>query len=512
MNLMIFLLMTFCTQALFASTYTIKKNDSLWQIAKDHDISMNTLRKLNDLYKDTLFPGQKIYVPKKITNYTVKTGDSFNSIAQQFQTEIKYIITLNNLSENHVIEGQKLKIPITQQKESIPITQKTIKTNPITYKVRRGDTLSDIALKYKTTVPKLRKLNNKTSDSIYIGERLTVGNRKVVAQAPNKITYKVKFGDTLGQIALDYKVSQQDILVWNDKNSTRIRKGENLNLYTKNTPSKSKQSQLKTIKYTVKRGENLSFIATKFGASLSMIKSINNKKSSKILVGEILSIPVKSTGELEHSSANRVADTKLIRYKIKRGDFLDNIAKKYGVSRSQLLSWNNKKNTRIYIGETLKIYVATSTSTVPQSSKKAEYIKKKSATGIKSNKFKNVPLPVKLSQILATESSGRGVDIILRSKMKISAPIDATVQYAGYINALQNVVILQLSGDRTVVYAGFEKIAVKTGQEIAKGSLLGMTGTNKKDKAPTLYMEIRDNNKVVNTFHTYKELVSKSKK
>ncbi len=524
MFLITFISLFLLTSNVYSSNYTIQKNESLWVIADKQDIALSDLRKLNDLYSDNILIGQKIYVPSSISNYTVKTGDTFQSIASTFDTQVKHIVTLNNLSENHVIEGQVLRIPMTKDTPIVvtKVTPLPIKTQSITYRVKRGDTLGGIALKYKTTVPKLRQLNQKksSSSSIYIGEKLIVGNKVIPQQTKTpstttKIIHKVRSGETLGQISIDYGVSLKDILNWNKKNKTSVYVNEKLTIYSKNIKNNTKSNtKYKNIKYTVRRGENLSYIAAKFGTSSSQIKKNNKKNSDKILVGEILNISVKVTKDLEHSSKNRTVNTKLIRYKVKRGDTLDDIAIKNKVSRSQLLSWNNKRNTRIYVGESLKMYVSnksTSKTTTPKSSKKAEYVRSKSSTGIKTNKFKNVPLPVKLSQVLSATTSGRGIDITLKSKSTLEAPIQATVQYAGYINTLQNVVILKISEDRTIVYAGMDRLNVKTGQDISKGYTIGSIGINQIDKTPKLYMEMRDKEKIVNALYSYKELAKKQK-
>ncbi|MGL5956392.1 MAG: LysM peptidoglycan-binding domain-containing protein [Brevinema sp.] len=501
------LLLIFIVSYSYAGMYTVQKNDSLWKIAKNHGITITDIRKLNDLYGEFVYEKQRLYIPSSITTYTAKNGDTFQSIATQFNTKIQYLITLNNLSENHIIEGQKLRIPISEKTTNTPI--QIAKTDPIIYQVKRGDTLSDVALKYKTTVPKLQELNNKKSSSIYVGEKLIVGNREVpqISKDLNKTTYRVKSGDTLGQIALDHGVSSKAIMQWNNKKSANVYVNEQLTIYTAKKTTDT--TNHKTIQYAVRRGENLSYIAAKFGTTATDIKKLNNKDSDRLLIGENLTISVKVTKDTEKKATNKDQKTRLIRYKVKRGDTLDGIALKYKVQRNQLLSWNNKRTTRIYIGESLKIHVIDSPT--PQASKKAEYIKKKSGLGIKSNRFKDVPLPVKYANIVSASTSGRGVDLLLDKKTTLTSPSDAKVQYAGYINALQNVVILDLSEDRAVVYAGLDRLNVKTGQEIPTGHLLGSTGMNNIDKKPKLYIEMRDKNQVVNVLHSYTELTKKQK-
>ena len=71
--------------------------------------------------------------------------------------------------------------------------------------------------------------------------------------------------------------------------------------------------------------------------------------------------------------------------------------------------------------------------------------------------------------------------------------------------------ILKISNNRTIVYAGMDKLNVKTGQDISKGHTIGSTGMNNIDNTHKLYLEMRDKEKVVNALYSYKELAKKQK-
>lgn len=534
------LLFIFRLSSLHAVVYHVQKGDSLWKISDKFNVSISVIRKVNDLYKDTLNVGQKLFIPTEIKNHTVKNGETYDSIANKYSTQLKYIIMLNNISDSQPFENQVLKIPtsknISEEQKIVLSTQKTIEYQSITYKVKRGDTLSDVALKYKTTVPKLRQLNKKNSNSIYVGEQLIVGNRIVPTKTSNnqiicqssqetasKLSHIVLKNQTLGQIAINYGVSVQDIKKWNNKKSTSVYIGERLtvypkkNLFVKNSAKKQKELaddsiNYRSINYSVRKGDHLLLIAAKFGVRSSDIKAWNNKSSDRLYVGEQLKIRIRRKYEQEDSGA-KTDNTQLIRYKIKNGDTLDGIAIKYKVSRSQLLSWNNKRNSKIYIGEQLKIYAPqNAVLNQPKKSKKAQYLVNNKASGVKSNRFKDVSLPIKASQILQTTTSGRGIDIKLKSEASVVAPANAVISYAGYINALKNVIILDLSDNRTVVYAGLENLNVQKGQTVQKGDYLGVVGKYIHEENPTLYMELRDNKKVANVFHSYQVLAAKQNK
>jgi membrane-bound lytic murein transglycosylase D len=110
-------------------------------------------------------------------------------------------------------------------------------------------------------------------------------------------------------------------------------------------------------RHRVKRGESLSLLARRYGTSVSAIKQANNLRRTTIHAGTYLLIPVvsgSSSVAQEHIAAAALASGgETVSYRVRRGDTLGRIAKRYGVTVSQLKSWNGKSNSRIYVGETL---------------------------------------------------------------------------------------------------------------------------------------------------------------
>ena len=102
------------------------------------------------------------------TTYTVVSGDTLSEIATAHKTTVAAIKSLNGLSTDTIYIGQSLKLP-----KSKSVTSK-VTTSTVKYKVVSGDTLSEIAAKYKTTVSKLKSLNGLHSDLIKIGQILRV--------------------------------------------------------------------------------------------------------------------------------------------------------------------------------------------------------------------------------------------------------------------------------------------------------------------------------------------------
>ena len=107
-------------------------------------------------------------------------------------------------------------------------------------------------------------------------------------------------------------------------------------------------SSSNTITYTVKSGDTLSEIASRYGTTYQAIAKQNGiSDPNKIQIGQKLKI-TKGSGSSSSSSKQY--------YTIKYGDTLSGIAAKYGTSVSQLCSWNGIKNAnKIYAGQKIRV-------------------------------------------------------------------------------------------------------------------------------------------------------------
>ena len=161
--------------------YVVKKGDSLYSIAREYNISVDTLMKDNSLTNTNLSIGQylKIRIPTtetieecfgedytppvnlSYTTYTVKKGDNLYSIANNYNTSVDAIKNANNLKSINLYIGQQLKIPFNQTNESI-------------YVVKSGDNLYSIARRFNTTVDTIKRKNNLTSNTLTIGQKLKI--------------------------------------------------------------------------------------------------------------------------------------------------------------------------------------------------------------------------------------------------------------------------------------------------------------------------------------------------
>lgn len=147
-------------------------------------------------------------------------------------------------------------------------------------------------------------------------------------------TYTVKNGDTLSAIATRYNTTYQELAKINniaDPNSIYV--GQIIQLKASNNVQT----------YTVQSGDTLSGIAAKFGTTYQSLASINRiTDPNTIYVGQVLKIDGNANNETYHTVAS--------------GEYLGLIANKYGVTVSQICSLNNISNPdMIYVGQNLRI-------------------------------------------------------------------------------------------------------------------------------------------------------------
>ncbi|AGB41573.1 metalloendopeptidase-like membrane protein [Halobacteroides halobius DSM 5150] len=103
--------------------YTVRAGDTLYDLAQDYGITVEVVKKANDLDSNLIRPGQELIIPKsalggaivtdfyKMVPYTVQSGDSLQSLAKRFHTTVRTIKRVNNLNSNRIRIGQELTMP-----------------------------------------------------------------------------------------------------------------------------------------------------------------------------------------------------------------------------------------------------------------------------------------------------------------------------------------------------------------------------------------------------------------
>ena len=127
---------------------------------------------------DSLFAEVKIEKIQEVIflDHKVKRGESLWLIARKYDVRIKDIIAINKLAQaKYIRPGQILQIPADGYDiyRKIALT-KSAGTKQVYHTVRSGDTLSEIAMVYRTSVNKIKKWNGLRSDRIYPGQKLKI--------------------------------------------------------------------------------------------------------------------------------------------------------------------------------------------------------------------------------------------------------------------------------------------------------------------------------------------------
>lgn len=197
--------------------YTVKKGDSLWAVAKKYGLTVDELKKLNNLSSNSLSIGQVLKIKGstdgKVSTYTVKSGDSLYSIANKYDTTVAELKKLNNLTSNTLSIGQILKLPDRNLNNS---------QNSTIYTVESGDTLYSIAKKFNISVDYLKTSNNLDTNTLTIGQTL------IVPGTETSEVYTVKSGDNLYNIANKYDTTVAKIQNLNNLTTTNLSIGQKL--------------------------------------------------------------------------------------------------------------------------------------------------------------------------------------------------------------------------------------------------------------------------------------------
>lgn len=261
------------TAPLGSDYYTVKKGDTLWDIANKYGTTVSKLKSLNNLKSNVLQVGQtlkvssseKEIIPDDYLVYKVKNGDNLSKIAKEYDTTVSTIMKINNLNSDKLAINQQLLLPKTKKTDG----EKT-------YTVKSGDTLSQIAYDNKITTSELKKANNLASDLLKIGQVLIIPSKST-----GEINYIVQKGDNLYTIANKYDTTISDIKKINNLSTNTLQIGQLLKI----------PGSINYNTYIVKKGDSLWKIANKYDTTVKKIMTINNLSTPTLKIGQSLLIP-----------------------------------------------------------------------------------------------------------------------------------------------------------------------------------------------------------------------------
>lgn len=246
------------------------------------------------------------------TYHSVARGQTLSEIASRYRTSVSTLQNLNGIRDpRHIRVGQKIKIPGAKSAPARVVASKpaaTTKTKTTTVKssvaskskptatvshvVARGQTLSQIAAMYKTSVTDLKSANGiRDPRDLRQGQRLTVhaSGSSIAGSSSSSATktHKVRSGESLWTIARHHGTSVATLQSLNKLSSrSQIKAGQSLRVPAAGSDRSSGGT------HTVSSGQTLSKIASIYGTSVQALQRKNGiRDPRKIRSGQVLTIP-----------------------------------------------------------------------------------------------------------------------------------------------------------------------------------------------------------------------------
>ena len=238
------------------TVYIVQRGDYLAKISKKYNITINSIKRLNNMKDDTIRIGQKLKLPGKV-----------------------------EVGEQKVPEGAIKEAPKAAKKAYAPYTGATKE-----YVVKSGDTLGAIAYGNGINIRQLKELNNLESDVLKVGQKLKIPAEKVVKPAepakvqPVKAQPVVKQAEAAKPVkAVDEALAQIDEVKSEETSAPAPKAVE--------APAPA-ADDANTLTYTVQDGEDITDVSIRWGVTASAIRELNNLgENDKLKAGQVLRLP-----------------------------------------------------------------------------------------------------------------------------------------------------------------------------------------------------------------------------
>lgn len=393
--------------------HTTAQGENLYSLAAHYNCTTKEIKEWNNLDENKLSIGQQIKIKdKKATQahaaavaatpdngitHTVRNGETLKSIAASFNCTVDDLIKWNHLRNKNIRPGRILKVQKGNSKVDEYIALRTFTDTEDDALPSESDNQNETE---NTTIYNI--INESTPQEVVA---LAQPNAEIAQANANEQVYTIKGGDNLRLIGKKFGCTSGDIIRWNNLKSYRLRPGQKLIIKTKGKKSSlladntkqasSTQTQnnqttpqeqtttstdnttksVNEIVYTVKKGDNLHQIATKYKVTPESIRKWNGMKNSNLSIGQKLKI--KTTVAVESSTANSSTastattaqdstktqnvttnaeqERHVVNYTVKEKDTVYKIGLKFGVSSAQIMRWNNMTSRALRKGQVLII-------------------------------------------------------------------------------------------------------------------------------------------------------------
>ncbi len=358
--------------------HKVRRGDNLSEIANRYDVSLSDIKRWNKLKSNKAPLGRnlKIITSERVAARVKKTKVDTISIVPNTRAA--------NNANNAVAEVSAKDSKVYKEERVVSFKDVTK-----THKVRKGDSLGEIADQYGVAMSDIKKWNKLKSNNVPLGKNLKIiTNERVVTTVKKMLKseaiansekskkdadaaddfYTVEKGDNLSTIAKKYNVSVEDLKKWNDLDGNSIQlerklKVADITINNGEVTESAPKTEIRSIEYTVQRGDNLGSIAKKNNVAVSDIRMWNDLSDDNIQLGDKLIVAKKlmvdntqAVAEKSTKKDKTSKHTKDDHYYVQKGDSLFSIAKKYpGVTVSDIKKWNGINGNSLRPGMKLKI-------------------------------------------------------------------------------------------------------------------------------------------------------------
>lgn len=501
------------------------------------------------------------------STYTVRKGDTLGAIATKLGVSLAELKRENHLKSSAVRPGQVLKIPGAAAAKSARVSEKASRAAeaeeaaPSTYKVRRGDTLGRIASKLGVSLAELKQANHLKGSAVKLGQVLKVPG----AAAPSKArraeaseereaptTYKVRHGDTLAKIARTTGVSVAELRAANGlTRHSMIHSGQVLKLSaeppapskrtheTRAAPAEETYAPTESTRgaigqvvevegaphtYRAKRGDTLASVARKLGVSVTELKRENHLRSNHVKRGQVF----RGRGEMVKA------------YVVGPRDTIYSISRRFDVTVERLKAANGMRGrASIHTGQKLRLpagyhdrgaaagtftpptyqapppaagqqpptrpaytpparpsYAPPLTAGAPPAVAPTQSPAPSDAQISEMGRGRFVwPLQGQIISDFGPKPSGQkndGINIEANTGDAVRAAAAGSVVYAGdQVPGYGNLVLINHADGWVTAYAHLSKVEVKMQQKVTQGQEIGLAGSTGGVSQPQVHFEVR---------------------
>ena len=233
--------------------------------------------------------------------YDVKKDDSLYGIAKQFGWDMQTIIAANPNSSTNLKKGQRIYYPIADQMQSEKTVTKEQSLDEVSHKVKHGETVYSISMMYGLKPEDIYELNPSSRYGIKAGEQLVVQKAVTISNDSDDVSnvyYTVQSEDSLLGVAESYDTSVEDILRLNPGLSENsFNEGDIVKLQPNSDKNETEVRNIEKRQvehfepYQINKGDTWTSISQQFNITTEELKEANGG-IVELKKGRYLSIPV----------------------------------------------------------------------------------------------------------------------------------------------------------------------------------------------------------------------------